>query len=47
MRLVLDVQEGVEVSEVVDNLNYDFTADTAGAAVMDSAITDSTVIDSK
>lgn len=47
VKLVLDMDEGIEVSEVIDELEYGFTSNTEGADVMDTEIVDFDVIDSK
>lgn len=46
-RLVLSMNEGIEVSEVVAELDYDFTSRTAGVEVTDTDIRDYNVVDSK
>ena len=45
--LVLKVDEGVEVQEVVDELDYSFKDTTTKADVEDSTITDFEVTDSR
>lgn len=47
VRLVINVNEGTEVQEVIDELQYDFTDTTGKAKVMDSSIIDSDVTNSK
>lgn len=46
-RLILNMDEGVEVSEVLENMDYDFTSTTDGADVEDTEIRDWEVTDSK
>ncbi len=41
------IDNGVEVSEIIDELEYDFTDTTTQATVEDTQITDYEVIDSK
>jgi hypothetical protein len=47
MKLVVRVDEGVEVSEVIDELEYDFKDTTTKATVEDMVILDYEVTDSK
>jgi hypothetical protein len=47
VRLVLDVYPGVEVSEVVNELDYSFKSMTDTAMVLDTEILDYNVVDSK
>jgi hypothetical protein len=47
VRLKLNVDEGVEVSEIIDELEYDFNSTHDNATVEDTEITDYEVVDSK
>ena len=47
MRVVMSVDEGVEISEVVNELDYQVNDTTSTADILDTEITDYEVIDSK
>lgn len=47
VRLILDVDEGVEVSHVIDELDYSFNDTTDSARVEDTSIQDFEITDSK
>ena len=47
MRVVMSVDEGVEISEVVNELDYQLNDTTSTADILDTEITDYEVIDSK
>ena len=47
MQLVMRVDEGVEISDVVNELDYDIRDTTTAADILDTQITDYEVIDSK
>jgi len=48
VRLIVQVDEGIEVSEVMDNMDYDFIPrPDAGATVVDMEIEDYEITDSK
>ena len=47
MRLVMLVDEGVEISEVVNELDYQVNDTTTAANVLDTEITDYELVDSK
>lgn len=47
INLVLNIDEGVEVQEIVNDMSYQFTSEDTRATVMDEEITDSEVIDSR
>ena len=47
VRLIVNVDEGTEIGEIVDELEYDFTDTTGKADVEDSTISDYEVTDSK
>ena len=46
MSLTLDIDDNMELDEVMDELDYDFTPES-GASVVDSELRDYEVIDSK
>ena len=47
MRVVMSVDESVEISEVVNELDYQINDTTSTADILDTEITDYEVIDSK
>lgn len=47
VNLILNMDEGLEVGDVVDNLDYSFVSPTEGADVHDMTIADYKVTDSK
>jgi len=47
MRLVMSVDEGVEISDVVNELDYQINDTTTAADILDTEITDFEVQDSK
>lgn len=47
VRLIIDQEDGVETTEVIDNLDYNFTSQTPGADIIDTEITGHEVTDSK
>jgi len=47
MRIVMLVDEGVEISEVINELNYEGNDTTTAADVLDTEITGYEVVDSK
>ncbi len=47
MRIVMSVDEGVEISEVVNELDYQVNDTTTAADVLDTEITGYEVVDSK
>ncbi len=47
MRIVMSVNEGVEISEVVNELDYQVNDTTTAADVLDTEITNYEVVDSK
>ena len=46
-RLIIYADEGVEISEVINEMGYDFTSRTKGADIMETEILDFEVVDSK
>ena len=47
MRIVMSVDEGVEISEIVNELDYQVNDTTTAADILDTEIMDYEVIDSK
>ena len=47
MRIVMSVDEGVEISEVVNELDYQVNDTTTAADILDAEITNYEVVDSK
>ena len=47
MRIVMSVDEGVEISEVVNELDYRVNDTTTAADILDTEITGYEVVDSK
>ncbi|MCK9462603.1 MAG: hypothetical protein M0R80_23535 [Proteobacteria bacterium] len=47
VQLILDMDEGVDVGDVIDEVDYDFASTTDGATVHDMHIEDYEVTDSK
>ena len=47
MQLVMLVNEGVEISQVVNELDYNVTDTTTAADILDTEITDYEIVDSK
>jgi len=46
-RLIIEVEEGIEISEVINEMDYDFISETEGAEIVDTEITDHEVTNSK
>lgn len=46
-RLIFNMDEGVEVSEVIDNINYGFDSEMPGAEIYATEILDYSIEDSK
>lgn len=46
-RIIIDMDEGIEVAEVVSEMDYNFASTTTGAVVVDTEITSHKVLDSK
>lgn len=40
VRLVIDVEEGIEIGNIINEMEYDFTSFTEGANIQDSDIID-------
>jgi len=47
VRLIINIDEGVEVSEVIDEMDYSFKDTTGKADIIDTEIRDHEVTDSK
>lgn len=47
MRVVMSVDEGIEIAEVVDELDYTFSDTTTAADILDTEIIDYDILDSK
>jgi len=47
MRVVMSVDEGIEISRIVDELDYTFNDTTTAADILDTEIIDYDVLDSK
>jgi len=47
MRIVMSVNEGVEISEIVNELDYQVNDTTTAADILDIEITNYEVVDSK
>lgn len=47
VKLVINIDEGVELSEIIDEMDYDFTDTTTKADIEDTEILSHEVIDSK
>ena len=47
MKIVMSVDEGIEISEVINELDYQVTDTTTTADILDAEIVDHEVIDSK
>ena len=46
-RLIIRADEGVDIDEVIQEMDYDFTSQTEGADIEDTEITDYEITDSK
>ena len=46
-RLIIEAEEGVDISDVISDMDYDFTSQTDNAEVIDTEIQDHEVTDSK
>ena len=47
MRLMMSVNEGIEISDIVNELDYQINDTTTAADILDTEITDFEVVDSK
>lgn len=46
-RLIVRLDDGVDINDVIDEMNYSFVSQTDGADIEDTEITNWEVIDSK
>lgn len=46
-RLIVEMDEGIEVSNVIDEMDYDFNSQTEGADIVDTTIESYEITDSK
>jgi hypothetical protein len=47
VRLIIQADEGVNISEVIDDMDYEFTSNTDGAEIIDTELDEYEVTDSK
>lgn len=47
VRLILNMDDGIEVEDVISEMDYSFTSQTTGVDILDTEIRDHQVIDSK
>ena len=47
VHLVITADEGIEISAVIQEMEYNFSSNTAGAFIEDSSIEDMTITDSR
>jgi hypothetical protein len=47
VRLIIEMEEGLAVADVIDEMDYKFTSTTDGAIIADTEIQESEVTDSK
>jgi len=47
MRVMMSVDEGIEIADVVNQLNYQVSDTTTTADILDTEITDYEIVDSK
>jgi hypothetical protein len=47
VRLIIKIEEGIEVSNVVQEMDYNFESNTEGAGISDMEILEHEVVDSK
>lgn len=46
-RLIIDLDEGTKVSNVITNMDYNYNSQTEGAEILDTEIVDFNITDSK
>lgn len=46
-RLIIEIEEGVELDEVFSDMDYNFCSETEGAIIVDSEITEYEITDEK
>ena len=47
VRLVINADEGVDIGEVVNEADYNFTSNNTGADIVDTEIVSQEIVDSK
>jgi hypothetical protein len=47
VKLVIEVDEGVKISDIIQEMDYDFTSTLDGAIITDTEVLEHEVIDSK
>lgn len=47
VRLIINANDDVDVTDVLDNMDYDFSSETDGAEIVDTEIIDYDIQDSK
>lgn len=47
IKLIINIDDGIEISELIDELDYSFTSQTDGADIVDTEILDYKIVDSK
>jgi hypothetical protein len=47
VRLIINANEGVDISEVIGEMDYNFSSQTEGADIVDTEVMDAEVTDSK
>ncbi|MDP8218654.1 MAG: hypothetical protein P9M03_08010 [Candidatus Theseobacter exili] len=47
VKIVINADEGIEVSEIISEMDYDFTSQTDRADIVDTEILDYEITDSK
>ena len=47
VRLIINMDEGIEVTDVINNCDYSFTSTNEGVDIIDTEIKDFEVMDSK
>jgi len=46
-RLIVEMDEGIDINEVLADMDYDFTSRTEGADIIDTEIYEQEIVDSK
>ena len=47
VRLIIEVEEGIEIDEVISEMDYNFTSNTDDADITDTEIREHEIVDSK
>jgi hypothetical protein len=47
IKVIMNMDEGIEVGDVIDEMDYDFTSNTDGVDIEDTEVLDYEVTDSK